>query len=224
MCTSGVVSVSISLKGIMLLLVLISVGSLSSWLPQYPTDVWFAEHGQIENLQAAFLVIAMAAFLVRIPFTVNSAARMFYVGAALFCLSCTLREIDVEDLQVHDFWIVVGSGSGRNLILGAAWAAWIAIGFRQREAIWDLGMSILRQPVGKYFLAAAALVVAGALFDKGLVPFPNQLAWEEACELMGYGTLCFASHRLQVDPGRHRTPLRPRQQTVIEKRTTLEGA
>jgi hypothetical protein len=177
--------------------IILSTGLLNTWLNDrlaHPTLL--DEHGLLENLQAAVLLFSTAAFLIRLPITTAKNAKLFFSGGALFCLTCALREMDVEELNVHPWLIFLGSGLGRDLFIGSLWIAFVAKLLPAREQVWHYSLAVLRTSAGGLLVLAGVLVVAGALFDKGLLSTANSLFWEETLELFGYALLCTAAHTI----------------------------
>jgi len=175
--------------------ILLSTGLLATWLNEQLVHPSFLdEHGLLENLQAAVLLFSMAVLLIRMLVTTSLSDKLFFTGGALLCLTCALREMDVEELNVHPWLIFLGSGPGRDVLIGSLWFALLCRLMSVRQQAWQFTLALLRTIPGQLLVLAGLLVIAGMLFDKGIIPAANSLFWEETLELGGYSLVCLVAH------------------------------
>ena len=144
-----------------------------------------AENGPLENAQVLAIGLAGILFLGLACFEKKSNS-LFDFFLALLCYSFALRELDVETFDLPSFIHLIGSGSGRNATTGLAYLALLAYAIATGISLhWRAGISFLKTTAGKLLAAAAAILIAGDLFEKAhSVPHHEYL--EEATELLGY--------------------------------------
>lgn len=76
----------------------------------------YAENNLLESTQALTLALALV-FLVPVFDSVRN-DRLIAVFMSLLSLGFILRELDVEQFDLPNILILLGSGKGRNLLLG----------------------------------------------------------------------------------------------------------
>jgi hypothetical protein len=150
------------------------------------------ENGLLENLQVLFLLLGGIFFLVPVR-RAGRAIRCVLVAGALLCLTCILRELDVEDLAVPQWVILLGSGTGRNLILAAGWVALGAYAVKSFMELKALLKPILCSRVGILLVIAALLLLAGESFDHDRIKVEQSLLFEEILETVGYAAVLLAA-------------------------------
>ena len=77
----------------------------------------YAENNLLESTQALTLALALVFFLVPVFDSVRN-DRLIAVFLSLLSLGFILRELDVEQFDLPNLLILLGSGKGRNLLLG----------------------------------------------------------------------------------------------------------
>jgi hypothetical protein len=157
------------------------LGLLLLWLAK-PSIA--AENALMENLQAGCLAIACILYLPCLIRPVPSIGRFACWSLFLVMLSMFLREVNVESLSVPSSVVWMGSGMGRNLILGTAFVATlVALARRPNESIGQL-FEYAFSRIGALLFAGGFLYVSSLPFDKGALGLPygfNQFC-EEAVE------------------------------------------
>ncbi len=143
------------------------------------------ENGFLENLQVFFLFLALCVFLVHSLF-IKKSNPLFSFGGAFLCLAFILREVDVQTLDIAQILIVLGSGKGRNILIGVLGIVLFVYALRHFRDILSLFPQILFEHFSLLFLLGMLLLVAGGVFDKELIPVPHSQFFEEALELAGY--------------------------------------
>jgi hypothetical protein len=144
------------------------------------------ENRLLENLQAAALFLALALSLVNLAPLRRQPPPYIAAGLAVLFLSLFLRELDVEKLGLPDVLTFLGSGTGRNLLLGLLWGVVLLGVLRNRHRLKEDALAYLRSPLLYYLLAAAAFYLVGEAMDKKLLPLakPVRVFWEETAECL----------------------------------------
>lgn len=164
----------------------------------------FAEGGFVESGQWILLGSAALLCLWQLLRKPGAHCRAQLAFLALLYSTLLLREVDLEASALPEVLIFLGSGTGRNILLGGGWAAffWFAV-VRWRTWIPGTKDFLLRNRASWAVVAGCVCYAAGYPFDKEwlpLGPFAN-VAAEEVVEL----TACFfffASAALLVSFGR----------------------
>jgi len=142
------------------------------------------ENALLENLQALFLTLATALFLV--PTASNIANKCLNKAFALLCFSFLLRELDLEHLGLPALLVQLGTGTGRTLLLAALWAL-VLYGFVRNVTHKPY---FLRQLLRSYKFAVMAVVLVllaiSAVMDKELLPVTPARLYEELAETNAY--------------------------------------
>ena len=144
----------------------------------------YAENGPLENTQVLTLSIASLVFLLSV-LCQERKDKLFQLFFSLLCLSFVLREVDVEDLNVPNILVSIGSGNGRNVMLTIGFVAiffCISLNIVHYKKV--LKFYILSKE-GFLIVAAGILLCVGTLFE--------EMSWvahhtfiEEILELSGY--------------------------------------
>jgi len=143
------------------------------------------ENGVLENTQVALLLLSGLVFVVQ-SFRVERNYRFILWMGAWFCLSCIVRELDVEDLAVPQWVVAIGSGTGRNLIMGVGWIALGVLAIKSYPELKGSFARIARSHMAIFMFAAGILLLLGSLFDHGIFLAGKGKLWEEAFETLGY--------------------------------------
>jgi hypothetical protein len=142
------------------------------------------ENALLENLQAMFLGLATALFLVPTP--ANIANQCLNKAFALLCFSFLLRELDLEYLGLPALLVQVGTGTGRTMLLTALWTM-VLYGFVHN--VQDKPQ-FLRQLLRSYKFVVMAVVLVllaiSAVMDKELLPISPARLYEELAETNAY--------------------------------------
>ena len=144
----------------------------------------YQENGLLENVQVLTLSIACFTFLLTAAHRRRN-NKLLFLFFALICLSCVLRELDVEDLNVPDFVIFIGSGIGRNVILTIGFIAifiYAAFNFAYYK---EVSRKFLFSKSCLLIIGAGILLCIGSLFEK-LGAVRHHVFYEEISELAGY--------------------------------------
>ncbi|RKX40781.1 MAG: hypothetical protein DRP64_12165 [Verrucomicrobia bacterium] len=155
-------------------------------------DVVAQENGILENTQVAFLLLS-ALILVVQSFAVARNVRCILWMGAWFCLSCILRELDVEDLAVPQWVVWAGSGMGRNLIMGAGWITLGVLAIKSYPELKGSFGRIARSRTAILVFIAGTMLLLGSLFDHESVMIERGKLLEEAFETIGYFLLLLAA-------------------------------
>lgn len=143
------------------------------------------ENGVLENAQVAFLLLSGLIFAVQ-SFSVDRAFRFIPWMGAWLSPSIILRELDVEKLAVPQWMILIGSGTGRNLIMGIGWIVLGVLAVKSYSAWKGHFGRIIRSRTAILVFAAVIMLFLGATLDHGILSDENGKLWEEILETIGY--------------------------------------
>lgn len=148
-------------------------------------DVVAQENGILENTQVALLLMTALVFAVKSVAVVRRVRFILWMGA-WFCLSIILRELDVEDLAVPQWVVWVGSGMGRNLIMGIGWIVLGVVAIKSYPELKGSFGMIARSRTAILVFFAGILLLLGSIFDHESVMIERGKLVEEALETLGY--------------------------------------
>jgi hypothetical protein len=143
------------------------------------------ENGVFENIQVLLLTLTIAAFGLQLYLKKNL-HHIFPLAGSFLCLVFILRELDVEKLDVPQIFILLGSGSGRDIfmaVLGVSLLIYAIINF---HSIRKFLPQFFFEPASLTILVGLLFLVSGGLFDKGIVETMHDLFFEEILEVTGY--------------------------------------
>lgn len=155
-------------------------------------DMVAQENGILENTQVALLLLSGIIFTMKSFAVARHIRRILWMGA-WFCLSCILRELDVEDLAVPQWVVWVGSGMGRNLIMGIGWIVLGVVAIKSYPELKDSFGRIARSRTAILVFIAGTMLLLGSLFDHTSIMAEHGKLLEEACETLGYFLLLSAA-------------------------------
>ena len=156
------------------------------------TNVLVQENGIFENAQVALLFLAGVVFMVR-SFTEGRKVRHIFWMGTWFCLSCILRELDVEDLTVPQWVSLLGSGMGRNLLMGFGWIVLSAFFIKLYPELKGSFRKFYQSRTAIFLLSSGSILFLGSVFDHRSVSSDQSKFWEELFETIGYFLLLLAS-------------------------------
>ena len=160
----------------------------------------FSENHLLENFQVSVLLAVLAVYLVS-AFQSGRKDRLLCVFFVWLTVGFLLREIDMDELNVSAFIVKWGSGSGRNLLLGWAFATMSLLALMRLRFYLNLAKQFFVSEPGIKTLKSGALLIAGDICEK--VTFTHHVFFEEALELIAYGMLLRAATSLarhQIKP------------------------
>jgi len=150
------------------------------------------ENGVLENTQVELLLLSGLVFAVQ-SFSVERNLRCILWMGAWFCLSCILRELDIEKLAVPQWVIWIGSGMGRNLIMGFGWITLCVLAIKSYPELKGSFGKIVRSRTAILVFIAGTMLLLGSLFDHALIMAERGKLWEEAFETLGYFLLLLSA-------------------------------
>ena len=163
-------------------LLVVYIGGLSVLWVQNPGIA--RENGLMENFQAALLaggtLISFGALLL----PNHRHTRFVLMALMLMLLGCFLREVDLERLNLPAFLIVMGSGIGRNLLMGTAALAVLVTFVWNYRILKSVVIAFLRHEACIPFYLGLFFYLAGTLFDTGFFDITRESNYflEEMCE------------------------------------------
>lgn len=143
------------------------------------------ENGVLENTQVALLLLSGLVFAVK-SFSFDRNFRFIPWMGAWLSPSIILRELDVERLAVPQWAVWVGSGMGRNLIMGIGWIVLCILAIKSYSVLKGNFGKIARSRMAILMFAAGTMLLLGSLFDHMSIMGEHGKLWEEACETLGY--------------------------------------
>jgi len=143
----------------------------------------YAENGLLENVQVLTLSIAGLFFFLPIVRQKRN-DKLFLLFFAFLCLAFVLREVDIEDLNVPNFLIVIGSGAGRNIILATGFFAIFSCSLFNLTHYKKVLRNFLSR-CGVLIVTAGILLCIGDFFEK-VSSIQHNMFYEEMFELLGY--------------------------------------
>ncbi len=155
-------------------------------------DVVAEENGVLENTQVALLLLSGLVFVVQ-SFRVERNLRFILWMGAWLSPSIILRELDIEKLAVPQWVIAIGSGTGRNLIMGFGWIALCLLAIKSYPELKGSFRRIARSRTAILVYSAVTMLLLGSLFDHGSISEDQSKFWEEIFETFGYFILLLAA-------------------------------
>ncbi len=153
----------------------------------------YAENNLLESTQALTLALAWVFFLVPVFDSVRN-DRLIAVFLSLLSLGFILRELDVEQFDLPNLLILLGSGKGRNLLLGTGLLLTLVTALFKFRYYLSLSRCFFRHGAGIATLFAGLFLVVGDIFEK--IDIPYHVLYEESLELVGYAILLLAASKL----------------------------
>jgi len=144
-----------------------------------------AENGLLENIQVILLTLTIVVFIMQYFFCENS-HRFFSLAGSFLCLVFVLRELDVEDLDLPQLIIMLGSGSGRNILMALLGLALFVYAVKNFRAIRVFIPAIFYETSSLTILVGLLFLIFGGLFDKGYIENVYSQFFEEILEVVGY--------------------------------------
>jgi hypothetical protein len=165
----------------------ISIFFILSVLFLYP-EINTEEDGTVEAAQSIFIALAMVVFAYHAFISKEIKSKLASFGFSLLSLTFLLRELDVEKLDIPSFLIMLGSGTGRNLLLGSLWIILLILTFKYKSVEKNKIVSFLFSIPGQVLMFSALMLVLGAMMDKNIFSLQNLTTrfYEELLELLAY--------------------------------------
>lgn len=188
----NIIIVNIKLWALLLALCVLFM-SFVYWI--FP-DIDTREHGIVETVQAFFIFISMIMYALSFFSNKEAGDKIVALLLSLLSLSFLLREVDVEKLDICFFFILAGSGIGRNIFLSLLWFIIFLYILKFREVFWNSMKKLLSSSEGQVLMFSALMLIFGELMDKNIFSINSlkiQVFYEELFELVGYIYLSFAS-------------------------------
>lgn len=151
----------------------------------------YAENSLIENMQAYFLAIASSVYLVIAIFEHRS-DKLIIVFCTVLCLGFLLRELDVERFDVPYALILIGSGTGRNLILATAVLVILGCATLRFSHYKMVSACFLKSRPGQLLITGGVFLLVGQFFENNH-SITHHVFLEEIHELFGYFLILLSS-------------------------------
>jgi hypothetical protein len=144
----------------------------------------YIENELLENIQVLTLSIACLVFFLPIVRQKRN-DKLFLLFFAFLCLGSVLREVDIEDLNVPNFLILIGSDAGRNIILATGSFAIFSCSLFNVTHYKKVLINFFLSRCGILIVTAGLLLCIGDFFEKVSL-IQHRMFYEEMFELSGY--------------------------------------
>ena len=155
------------------------------------------ENHLLENLQALTLLAVLGVYLWSV-FQAHRSDRLLCLFFVWLTVTFFLRELEMDGLNLPDFIVKWGSGSGRNMLLAISLLAMAILAFIRLGFYYDLAKVFLKSESGIMTLNSGVLLILGDICEKAM--FANNVFFEEVFELIAYAVLLRASTLLAYKP------------------------
>jgi hypothetical protein len=173
--------VTISLLGMVCLNILASYWVLYSGMSQL-----HAENHLLENIQVALLALTTVISLTHLLHA-GKYHHAFALYLALFCFSSILRELDVETFSIPEILILLGSGTGKHIMLASVWLSltgYSVINYQKiKPQYWH---DLFLEKSSLVIFLGGGLLIFGGLFDRRIIDVYHYQFYEEILETNGY--------------------------------------
>jgi hypothetical protein len=141
----------------------------------------------IENLQAVLVITSCLVFLAYLVHMDKPYSFILW-SLSLLCFSFLLHELDVEKHDLPSFIVLLGSGTGRNIMLPVLWAFVAVQLLRDFSRLKKVIRDYLWSYSGIMLIICGGLLIAGSLFDHKIIVIDVffRRCYEELFELNGY--------------------------------------
>ena len=143
------------------------------------------ENGLLENMQVVLLSLTILVFAMQLWMKKRS-HPVFPLAGAYLCAVFVLRELDVEELDVPNFLIQLGSGIGRNIILVVLGGLLAGYALKKQKIIRTFLPAFFFETSSLTIFVGLLFLVSGWPFDKGIIHTEYYQFYEEIFELTGY--------------------------------------
>lgn len=144
----------------------------------------YADNGLIENIQAVLLIIAGLVYLAAAAITKRS-DKLILLFCSVVCLTFLLREVDVEDFDIHPVLLFMGHGIGRNTMLVTAFIAIFGYAVLNFSYYTKTAVAFAKSRPGWLLVAGGVCLLVGDFFDKSH-GIHHHVFYEEIAELLGH--------------------------------------
>lgn len=145
----------------------------------------YAENSLIENIQACLLAVASIIYLAAAALEKRS-DKLILMFCFLLCLGFLLRELDVERFDIPYALIFIGSGTGRNVILTAAFVVMLICALLKLTHYKMAAVEFVKSRPGWLLIVGGVFLLIGQFFEKSNAISRHHVFLEEINELFGY--------------------------------------
>ncbi len=164
-------------------------------------SVVYAENGLLENIQVLTLLATCIIFFIP-TISQKREDKLILLFFSFLSLAFILREIDVERLDVSSILVFIGSGIGRNTLLGIGFIAIFAYAIVNHTYYKKFLKPFFTSKGGVLLVLAGIFLLIGDRFENYDTMYIHVFI-EEMFELLGYlfmllSALIFSKNRLLV--------------------------
>ncbi|MEC7390365.1 MAG: hypothetical protein VYD97_03020 [Pseudomonadota bacterium] len=141
------------------------------------------ENNLLENTQVLVLLLSL---MLSIRTAINRVRKDKIISIFFSFLSFgfILREIDLEDFDLPTWIIVLGSGSGRTILLVTIFSAIVLYMISKRRYYIDLTKVFFRSKIGASLFLSGCFLIIGSFFED--INLHSSVLIEECFELVAY--------------------------------------
>jgi membrane-associated PAP2 superfamily phosphatase len=144
----------------------------------------YAENRFLENAQV--FILALAGLIFSLPIAYQKRTdKLLLLFFAFLCLSFILREVDVEELNIPNILIYIGSGIGRNVLVVAGFVSILSCAIYNITHYKTVLRNFLLSIDGVLIIIAGVLLFVGEYFEDAH-SLSHNVFLEEATELLSY--------------------------------------
>ena len=153
------------------------------------------EKGILEMTQALLIAVSMVIYVLCAFFDRNIGTRLTSLALSLLSFSFLLRELDVEEYDIPSIFILLGSGTGKHVLIGVLWIILLIVLFKFKQAFWHSNYDFLSSKQGQLLIVSALMLILGSFMDKNILSLNIDTTqfYEEIFELLGYVYLLLSS-------------------------------
>jgi len=144
----------------------------------------YAENRFLENAQVFILALAGLIFFLPIAYQKRT-DKLLLLFFAFLCLSFILREVDVEDFNIPNILIYIGSGIGRNVLVATGFISILFYAIYNITHYKTVLRDFLLSIDGVLIITAGILLFVGEYFEDAH-SLSHNVFLEEASELLSY--------------------------------------
>ncbi len=155
----------------------------------------YQENGLLENIQALLLFATFLTFLIPALYQKRN-DKLILIFFALLSFNFILREVDVDELDIPNILILLGSGIGRKVLLAIGFISIIFYALLKAKYYTNLSINLLKSSTGILLFLSAVFLFMGGFFEEA--KFQHHTYFEELSELTGY-VLFFLASLILID-------------------------
>ncbi len=151
---------------------------------------FYKENGTLENIQVLLLFATFLIFLLPTLYQKRN-DKLIFGFFSLLILNFILRELDVEELVIPKILILIGSGTGRKVLLAIGFVSILLYATFNFKYYTNLSKELFQSKAGALIVISPIFLFLGGFFEDA--QFQHNEYFEEISELIGYILLFFVA-------------------------------